>query len=116
MRVPILDDTIDGFGRVVHVRSVQPGEGAGASAPSMGVDKVTTVILDANKDITLTADRYTIGEDEIAARVTLTATRSGTDGEVTITSDFPPGGTATPECAGRSPGLRVLDAMADHHP
>ena len=62
----------------------------------MGNDRVTTVILDANKDITLTADRYIIGEDEIAATVTLTATRSGTEGEVTITPDFPPGGTATP--------------------
>ena len=99
--VPILGDTSTDSGEVFTF-GLSNLQGGGESAPSVGVDKVTTVILDANKDITLTADRYTIGEHEIAARITLTATRSGTNGEVTITPDFPPGGTATPGSLGDS--------------
>ena len=65
--MPILGDTVTDSGEVFTF-GLSNLRGGGASAPSVGVDEVTTVILDANKDITLTADRYTIGEDEIAAR------------------------------------------------
>ena len=92
--VPILEDMTPDSGELFTF-SLSNLQGGGASAPSMGDDKVTTVILDANKDITLTASRYTIADHEGSVWVTLTATRSGTDGEVTITQDFPPGGTAT---------------------
>ena len=97
--VPILDDTETDSGELFTF-SLSNLQGGGTRPPSMGRDKVTTVILDANKDITLTANRYTIGEHEIAARITLTATRTGTEGAVTITSDFPLGGTATPGALG----------------
>ena len=93
--VPILGDTEIDSGEVFTF-SMSNLQGGGAPAPSIGNDKVTTVIIDANKDVTLTANRYRIGEHENAAKITLTATREGTDGAVTITGDFPPGGTATP--------------------
>ena len=99
MIVPILEDTETDSGEIFTF-SLSNLQGGGTRPPSMGRDEVTTVIVDANKDITLTADRYTIGEHEIAARITLTATRSGTEGAVTITSDFPLGGTATPGALG----------------
>ena len=99
--VPILGDTEIDSGEVFTFR-ISNLQGGGTQPPSMGTDKVTTAILDANKDITLTANRYTIGEHEISARITLTATRTGTEGEVTITGDFPPGGTATPGALGDS--------------
>ena len=97
--VPILGDMETDSGEVFTFGISNP-QGGGTQPPSIGDDKVTTVIIDANKDITLTANRYTIGEHEIAVRITLTATREGTDGEVTISGDFPPGGTATPGALG----------------
>ena len=99
--VPILGDTVTDSGEYFTF-SLSDLQGGGTPAPRLGDDEVTTVILDANKDITLTADRYVIGEHEISARITLTATRSGTEGEVTINSDFPPGGTATPGALGNA--------------
>ena len=99
--VPILEDTVTDSGEYFTF-SLSNLQGGGTPAPRLRDDEVTTVILDANKDITLTANRYVIGEDENAARITLTATRSGTEGEVTITSDLPPGGTATPGALGHA--------------
>ena len=56
---------------------------------------ILTVRDNDRHDIKLTANRYTIQESEVAARVTLTATREGTSGAVTITGVLPPEGTAT---------------------
>ena len=97
--VPILGDTVIDSGEFFTFR-ISNLQGGGTQPPSIGTAKVTTAIVDANKDITLTANRYTIGEHEIAARITITATRTGTEGEVTITGDFPLGGTATPGALG----------------
>ena len=65
---------------------------------------ILTVIDNDKHDITLTANPNTIGENEVAARVTLTATRSGTNGEVTITGVLPPEGTAEAGALGNPNG------------
>ena len=59
--VPILEDTVTDSGEYFTL-SLSDLQGGGTPAPRMGADEVITVILDANKDITLTADRYVIGE------------------------------------------------------